>query len=217
MNLFPGNPNSTGYNAKSPIYYQWVSAILIFQFILFRLPIVIWSIVENGKMKSLCGDCISFLLESTERIRYKITLSDYLVERLNSPSSRRYSSVYVFCELLNLVCTLIQILVLDLMTDHAFSRLGFKVFTLNLIPRQDRVDLIASIFPTRVQCNFTGKIIRLFIIESNYSSLVFRTMINSSQSGSLHTDFGQGSGKVQDGICILPQNFFNEAYFILMW
>nr|XP_016942117.1 innexin inx6 [Drosophila suzukii] len=132
-------------------YYQWVFMILLFQSLLFYFPSFLWKVWEGQRMEQLCsevGDAL--ILESTYRTRLQM-LTKYFRAQF-SPIHCCYSLKYAFCELLNLVISLLNFWLMDVVFNGFWHK---YIHALAAIPVYDwnLWNLMTSrVFPKVAKC-----------------------------------------------------------------
>ncbi|XP_017135944.1 innexin inx4 [Drosophila miranda] len=97
-------------------YYQWVVLVLLLQSFVFYLPAFLWKIWEGGRLKHLCMD---FHQTAVSKERSKAHLG-VLVKYFTSDYKEthfRYFASYVFCEVLNLGISILNMLLLDVFIE----------------------------------------------------------------------------------------------------
>ncbi|XP_030378812.1 innexin inx6 [Scaptodrosophila lebanonensis] len=132
-------------------YYQWVFMILLFQSMLFYFPSYLWKVWEGQRMEQLCsevGDAL--ILEETYRTRLQMLTKYFRAEFTNIHFC--YATKYVFCEILNLLISLLNFWIMDVV----FNGFWFKyIHALAAIPVYDwnLWNLMTSrVFPKVAKC-----------------------------------------------------------------
>ncbi|XP_035709900.1 innexin inx2 isoform X2 [Folsomia candida] len=187
---FPGvRPKFPGDTENYQRYYQWVGFYIFFQACTFFLPRYVWRYCwEDGRMKALVANLTSPIHTDFElvRMRQRIII-DYLYS--NVGTHQAYAFKFFFCEVLNFLNVIFQILLTDAFLGYQFTTYGFEVMThlrMSEEPPEKRTDPMSRIFPKVAQCTFTT--------------------------------FGHaGSKNTYSAICILSINILNEKIFIVVW
>ncbi|EDV44602.1 uncharacterized protein Dana_GF20443 [Drosophila ananassae] len=132
-------------------YYQWVFMILLFQSLLFYFPSYLWKVWEGQRMEQLCcevGDAL--ILEDTYRTRLQM-LTKYFRAPF-SPIHCCYSLKYAFCELLNLLISILNFWLMDVVFNGFWRK---YIHALAAIPVYDwnLWNLMTSrVFPKVAKC-----------------------------------------------------------------
>ncbi|XP_039498287.1 innexin inx6 [Drosophila santomea] len=132
-------------------YYQWVFMILLFQSLLFYFPSFLWKVWEGQRMEQLCcevGDAL--ILEVTYRTRLQM-LTRYFRAQF-APIHCCYSIKYAFCELLNLLISILNFWLMDVVFNGFWHK---YIHALAAIPVYDwnLWNLMTSrVFPKVAKC-----------------------------------------------------------------
>ncbi|XP_076062718.1 innexin inx3-like [Oratosquilla oratoria] len=128
-------------------FFQLIPVLLAISGCLFYLPHAIWQAIEGKNLERLLQGPNDSTpdKDSTSRkdliIRYmKITRGFNFV----------YSLPYLICEILNLVNVILQLVFMDVIARHAFSKYGYKALSL-IIDSKDTEDM-DDIFPRMMKC-----------------------------------------------------------------
>lgn len=154
--LYPGvtsfNSGPGEEKIKEHLYYQWVPFMLLFQALMFYIPHYVWKTCEGGRIKMLSTNLNLPISEAEHRRERKLAVIEYLYENLHHHNF--YLFRFVFCELLNLMNIIAQILFIDYFLDGEFSTYGIKVFDFIQMKPEIRGDPMAHIFPKVTKCLF---------------------------------------------------------------
>ncbi|KAH8295951.1 hypothetical protein KR018_006921 [Drosophila ironensis] len=132
-------------------YYQWVFMILLFQSLLFYFPSYLWKVWEGQRMEQLCsevGDAL--IVEATYRTRLQM-LTKYFRAQFG-PIHCCYAIKYAFCEFLNLVISLLNFWLMDVVFNGFWHK---YIHALAAIPVYDwnLWNLMTSrVFPKVAKC-----------------------------------------------------------------
>ncbi|XP_044317197.1 innexin inx6 [Drosophila rhopaloa] len=132
-------------------YYQWVFMILLFQSLLFYFPSFLWKVWEGQRMEQLCcevGDAL--ILEATYHTRLQM-LTKYFRAHF-APIHCCYSIKYAFCELLNLLISILNFWLMDVVFNGFWHK---YIHALAAIPVYDwnLWNLMTSrVFPKVAKC-----------------------------------------------------------------
>lgn len=133
-------------------YYQWVSFVLLFQALLFYIPYYVWKTWEGGRIKMLSTNLNLPILDAEYRRERKSAVINYLYENLHHHNVYLYR--FVFCEALNLMNIIAQILFIDYFLDGEFKTYGLQVWKFIQMQPEVRIDPMARIFPKVTKCSF---------------------------------------------------------------
>ncbi|XP_023161973.1 innexin inx6 [Drosophila hydei] len=132
-------------------YYQWVFMILLFQSLLFYFPSYLWKVWEGQRMEQLCceiGDAL--ILEDTYCMRLRM-LTKYFRARFSAIHCC-YAIKYAFCELLNLIISVLNFWLMDVIFNGFWHK---YIHALAAIPVYDwnLWNLMTSrVFPKVAKC-----------------------------------------------------------------
>jgi len=161
-------------------YYMWLPLILTICMAITKMPRMFWKrCLEKGFLKNLL---------SGRDDGEKIAKSFLSIKKRNK--FMMYNLSYAFCEILNIICVLINFHILDHLLNGMFWTYGRDVYNFISYPpyiQKDEVDPMCNVFPTEVSCS--GKI------------------------GSI----GGTAGEQFNLLCILSNNVINQKYFLIVW
>lgn len=147
------NFNNNGKDeVKYYAYYQWIGFMLLFQALLFYIPYYLWKTWENGRIKMLSNNLNLPVLDTEYRRERKTAVINYLYENLHHHNV--YLFRFIFCELLNLMNIIAQILFIDYFLDGEFKTYGLQVLKFVQMQPEIRIDPMARIFPKVTKCSF---------------------------------------------------------------
>lgn len=144
--------NDGTHERKHYAYYQWIGFVLLFQALLFYIPYYVWKTWENGRLKTLSLNLNSPVLDAEYRRERQSAVSTYLYENLRHHNM--YLIRFVFCELLNLMNIVAQILFIDWFLDGEFKTYGIQVFKFVQMHPDLRIDPMVYMFPKVTKCSF---------------------------------------------------------------
>lgn len=133
-------------------YYQWVCFVLFFQAIFFYIPHYIWKTVENGKIRAIRADLCNPLIKDSDREEQKRLVIRYLKSCRESHQTTFF--VYCFCEFLNLVNVIVQMMLMDKFLGNQFTKYGLEVMKFTEWDSETRLDPMIKIFPRLTKCTF---------------------------------------------------------------
>lgn len=120
---------------------------------LFYVPHWIWKNWEDGKVSIISqGIRGMFTLPPKERNSRQKRLVTYILESLRTHNS--YSFGYFFCEILNLVNVIVNIIFVDKFLGGAFLTYGTDVINFSNMDQENRSDPMVEIFPRLTKCTF---------------------------------------------------------------
>lgn len=137
---------------KHYAYYQWVGFMLLFQALLFYIPYYLWKTWEDGRIKMLSINLNIPVLTAEYRRERQSAVVNYLYENLHHHNI--YLFRFIFCELLNLMNIIAQILFIDYFLDGEFKTYGIQVLKFIQMQPEVRIDPMARIFPKATKCSF---------------------------------------------------------------
>merc|ERR1711971_651021 len=156
-------------------YYRRVEFVLIFQCLLFYLPNWLWKRFEGGFLAEITknfrngklntdADFSASLHEGMQDTHLGLnprsnnqTNTDTLVKDMEGKmnSNQCYVGGLIFCDWLNLINVLCQILIIDWFCDGIFYEHGTNVLYLSANYVEDgRIDQMINIFPRLTKCTY---------------------------------------------------------------
>lgn len=139
------------YEKRFHAYYQWVTAVLFLQAILFYLPHFFWKNLEGKQVDALLQDLNKNLIDDDAK-KKRENIINYLKESWGM--NVRYSVGYLLCETLNFVNVVGQMFLINKFLGGIFLDFGPKVFNLLAADDEKRSDPIIETFPRITKCNF---------------------------------------------------------------
>ncbi|CAG9860730.1 unnamed protein product [Phyllotreta striolata] len=138
--------NDKSGSAHFQNYYQWVCIVFALQAICFYIPRYIWKACEGGRLKQLVGEFGGPITSE----KWNNTSKEKLVRNIlyDSYAHNVYTFRYCFCEFLNLVNVIINILFMDWFLDGEFSTYGLIDGSRSITKRMNRV------FPKLAKCHY---------------------------------------------------------------
>lgn len=134
-------------------YYQWVPFTLFFQGLMFYIPHWIWKNWEEGKMRMISDGMRGVLtMPLQERRSRQDRLVRYLVDSLSTHNT--YAFGYFFCEFLNVLNVIINIVMVDKFLGGSFLTYGTDVIKYSNMNQENRSDPMIEIFPRITKCTF---------------------------------------------------------------
>ncbi|EDW00015.1 innexin inx6 [Drosophila grimshawi] len=132
-------------------YYQWIFMILLFQSLLFYFPSYLWKVWEGQRMEQLCCEIgHALILEETYQLRLRM-LTKYFLANFSAIHCC-YAIKYAFCELLNLIISLLNFWLMDVIFNGFWHK---YIHALAAIPVYDwnLWNLMSSrVFPKVAKC-----------------------------------------------------------------
>lgn len=156
-------------------YYQWVVFTLFLQGVMFLFPYQLWKYIEGGKVASLIPDNLvhtlhdkrmpgfgtpANLVEGGKKVALVATgkIKDYFVTRHGNPygyrEHRHYFLKFAFCELMNLINVVVQLIFLNVFFNGVFTTYGSEVLSMSQMDPEDRRDPLDRVFPKVTKCTF---------------------------------------------------------------
>ncbi|KAF7994638.1 hypothetical protein HCN44_004110 [Aphidius gifuensis] len=178
-----GLPNDEIHHHR---YYQWVCLVLALQAIVFYSPRALWIVRERGTVALLSRDLTSPLLRDVWSQERKEQLVEYFATT-HLHAHTYYALSFFFCEILNFINVIVQILLLNVLLEGQFLKYGSSVVEFESETKPfERVDPMSRLFPKVSKC----------------------TIYTYGSSGSVQT---------KDALCVLPLNVVNEKTFVFLW
>lgn len=134
-------------------YYQWVPFMLFFQGMCFYVPHMIWKNWEDGKMRMITEGLRGVLtISPRERTARQSRLVYYINRSLKMHNN--YAFGYFFCEMLNFLNVIVNIVMMDRFLGGAFFSYGTRVLNLSNQDQEYRSDPMVEVFPRVTKCLF---------------------------------------------------------------
>ncbi|KMZ10570.1 innexin inx5 isoform X1 [Drosophila simulans] len=132
-------------------YYQWVIILLLFQSFIFYFPSCLWKVWEGRRLKQLCSEVGEALLsEETYNTRLRMLVKYFTTDYEDMHFC--YMAKYVFCEVLNFLISVVNIIVLEVFLNGFWSKYLRALATIPFYDwdRWNRVS--SSVFPKIAKC-----------------------------------------------------------------
>ncbi|XP_016976947.1 innexin inx5 [Drosophila rhopaloa] len=132
-------------------YYQWVIILLLFQSFIFYFPSCLWKVWEGQRLKQLCSEVGEALLsEETYNTRLRLLVKYFTTDYEDMHFC--YMAKYVFCEVLNFLISVVNIIVLEVFLNGFWSKYLHALATIPFYDwdRWNRVS--SSVFPKIAKC-----------------------------------------------------------------
>jgi len=172
--IHPGvGPVEEGEHHTYHAYYQWVPFMLFFQAACFYLPHWIWKQMDGGMLENIVSglneaisgdrcnhrDCTEHedctCTPCTPKNCKVNQIATYMKIRLENPWDHQvWAAKFYFCEFLNLVNIIFQIIITDIFLGHAFSSYGLEAASWSGTEDDYRTDPLSRVFPRMTKCNF---------------------------------------------------------------
>merc|ERR1712062_326550 len=180
-------------NGTDTLYYQWVPFMLVISAVIFKIPDVIWGLLEGGFMKSFADDASKsvFINKNEEDKKKKELISLFGALKGNNKGKRNstlmfYYFKFLFCQILNIALLIANFTMTSAFLDTDFSTYGTDVLESLSDPKDSRANPMCQVFPTAVSCTY-------FEIGTG------------------------GKGQTSNHLCILSQNIINEKIYLGLW
>jgi len=157
-------------------YYQWVPFMLFFQAACFYLPHWIWKQLEGGKLENIilglneaitgkrCNHTDCTIKDHDELCtctpctpeNCKVNqLATYMKDRIANPWDHQvWAAKFYFCEFLNLINIIFQIIITDIFLGYSFSNFGIAAVGWSSEEDEYRTDPLSRVFPRMTKCHF---------------------------------------------------------------
>lgn len=166
-------------------YYQWVCFVLLLQSLAFYLPHLLWKYLEGNTTRRLVNGLDSILLPAEERLSKVCQVVEYLSQTTYTHTLRFWA--YVFCECLNLVNIIVQMLLVDRFLGGQFATYGLEILRWkDWVQFPVTLDPMLKVFPRLTKCTF-------------------------------HQFGASGDLQKHDTLCVLPINIVNEKGYTALW
>jgi len=134
-------------------YYQWVPFVLFMQGIMFYVPHWIWKVWEDGKIRMISDGMRGAMIGNKEDRAHRVSrICQYIIESLHLHNT--YAIGYFFCEALNFVNVMINIILTDKFLGGAFMSYGTDVIHYSNMNQENRTDPMIAVFPRVTKCTF---------------------------------------------------------------
>ncbi|ALC43234.1 zpg [Drosophila busckii] len=130
-------------------YYQWVVIVLLLQSFVFYLPAFLWKIWEGGRLKSLCSNLNESMTSGSSANIKK--LANYFAMDYKETHLRYFLS-YIFCEVLNFVISIANMLLLNVFLDGFWSHYVKVLGSVHLYNWNTWDRVTSNIFPKIAKC-----------------------------------------------------------------
>nr|XP_022900886.1 innexin inx2-like [Onthophagus taurus] len=127
-------------------YYQWVCIVFCFQALLFYIPRYLWKTWEGGRLRLLAKDLGGPLIPNCWNKETKERLISYMLS--GNYSHNLYALRFAFCELLNFINVVCQIVFMDWFLSGQFTDYGIALALYNGENPMTRV------FPKVTKCTY---------------------------------------------------------------
>ncbi|XP_023298957.2 innexin inx5 [Lucilia cuprina] len=135
-------------------YYQWIILVLLLQALVFYFPSFLWKVWEGQRLKQLCSEVGNPLVpEDTYISRSKLLVKYFTSDYRDIHFC--YNARYLFCETLNFLISVLNILMLEVFLNGFWSK---YVKAIAAIPSYDWTTwnvLTSRVFPKIAKCHMT--------------------------------------------------------------
>jgi len=171
--IHPGvGPMEDGEEKVYHAYYQWVPFMLFFQAACFYLPHWIWKQLDGGMLENIVNGLQDELKEKkcyhgnnkdatgesqpcTPATCKVNQVATYMKDKLDNPWDHQvWAAKFYFCEFLNFVNIIAQIIITDIFLGNAFSNFGIEAASWSNNEEEDRTDPLSKVFPRMTKCHF---------------------------------------------------------------
>jgi len=185
---FECRANVSDDDTKDTIYYQWVVFMLAINGIIFKIPHIVWRLLEGGIMKEFhAGKNVKSKLGDHNETDLEFHVKSF--EKVKGTRNLKYYVGFQICQVLNLLMLIINWWATDQFLSGNFHTYGAEVvdfYQKDSYVRGKTPDPMCNAFPTVVGCKMQT--------------------------------VGQAGGEVfTTGICILSQNIINEKVYLFLW
>merc|ERR1712062_4188 len=174
-------------NERDTLYYQWVPFMLVISAVIFKIPDVIWGLLEGGFMKSFADDSAnSVSIHKDEEAKKKLIKSHISLFGVLKGNNKFYYFKFLFCQILNIVLLIANFSMTSAFLDTDFSTYGTDVLEYLTDDNDSRLNPMCKVFPTAVSCTMP------------------KVGTGGGESNTNH-------------LCILSQNVINEKIYLGLW
>jgi len=148
-------PEEEGDDTVYHAYYQWVPLFLSFQAVMFYVPHYIWKILEGGRFRMIVAGLTSSMYDGFQLDLDNVT--NYMIRRMRPGMRGEHKSWALklyFCEFLNFINVIIQLVLTDKFLGGSFSNYGLQAAQWSDMEAEDRVDPMYKVFPRMTKCKF---------------------------------------------------------------
>ncbi|KAL7745455.1 hypothetical protein ACLKA6_015462 [Drosophila palustris] len=132
-------------------YYQWVIILLLFQSFVFYFPSCLWKVWEGQRLKQLCSEVGEALLsEQTYNTRLRLLVKYFTTDYEDMHYC--YMAKYVFCELLNFLISILNILSLEVFLNGFWTKYMHALATIPLYDWDSWNHISSRVFPKIAKC-----------------------------------------------------------------
>ncbi|XP_037940175.1 innexin inx5-like [Teleopsis dalmanni] len=132
-------------------YYQWVIMMLLVEALFFYMPSFLWKVWEGQRLKQLCSDVVSTVVpEETYEKRLEMLFKYFTTDYKDIHFC--YSAKYILCELLNLIISVINILMLDVFLNGFWGKYVDAVMAIEKYDWDTWNRLSSLVFPKIAKC-----------------------------------------------------------------
>jgi len=129
--------------------------VLFMQGIMFYFPHWLWKQLDGGRIKNIIVGLNAFITDEGARDQKIKSLADYMHMRAKlGGEHNKWAGKFFFCECLNFVNVIWQIIFTDIFLDGEFSKFGTEVIKFSNMEPEDRVDPMSRVFPRMTKCIF---------------------------------------------------------------
>ncbi|KAH8342495.1 hypothetical protein KR059_009876 [Drosophila kikkawai] len=132
-------------------YYQWVVLVLLLESFIFYLPAFLWKIWEGGRLKHLCADFHQAVVSKDKSKAHLRVLVNYFTSDYKETHFRYFVS-YVFCEILNVLISIGNIMLLDVFFGGFWFRYMDALVALYDGDLDEWNDITMRVFPKCAKC-----------------------------------------------------------------
>merc|ERR1711953_1251509 len=174
-------------NERDTLYYQWVPFMLVISAVIFKIPDVIWGLLEGGFMKSFADDSAnSVSIHKDEEAKKKLIKSHISLFGVLKGNNKFYYFKFLFCQILNIALLIANFSMTSAFLDTDFSTYGTDVLEYLTDDNDSKLNPMCKVFPTAVSC-------------------------------SMPTVGTGGGVSKSNHLCILTQNVINEKIYLGLW
>lgn len=173
------------FQRKQSRYYRWFPLILLFQAILAYVPSWLWNTLRDKRLHETVSNIKDPQKQHNRRKLLIINLANDLFTEM---IQKRYAKPFFFCEFLNVVFFILNVVCTDMMFQNHFLMFGFAEIGMRFNKSAGNSLDYSEMFPTFARCS-----VPLITKATSYG------------------------GKREEAVCIISYNLLCESIFMFLW
>lgn len=173
------------FQRKQSRYYRWFPLILLFQAILAYVPSWLWNTLRDKRLHETVSNIKDPQKQHNRRKLLIINLANDLFTEM---IQKRYAKPFFFCEFLNVIFFILNVVCTDMLFQNHFLMFGFAEIGMRFNKSAGSSLDYSEMFPTFARCSVP--------------------VITKA------TSYG---GKREEAVCIISYNLLCESIFMFLW